>query len=378
LSNAFSGAVISTKWRNQDEIQSPAAVEQRAATMRRFSYHPIPIPRIFRPVKFVYFLVAFTLVALYLHFRRRKFDAIVAYGPYTTALAGYVLKRILGIKLVLDIPGDPFAGLKASRPHPRLLDRLKIKWGRLMVPALLNRADHLKLLYPGQLEGLIVEDGRPVSYFADFTAVSNISRDEERQNYLLFVGHPWYLKGVDLLIPAFLSIAGNFPSLKLRLVGWCPNRDEFERLAAGDPRIEFYGPLPNHVVKQWMAQCIAFILASRTEGTPRVLLEAMAAKAPIIASRVGGIPHLIEDEKCGLLFESGNYLDLSRKIERLLEDENLRASVTQVAFDRLQQQYLEKHYFENYVEMIDRVLQGSPRIASSGFYLNEPIPSIGE
>ena len=357
----FLEPLVSTKWRDQGEDKSSESIALSAKAMGNFSYHPIPVPRVFRPIKFLYFLSAFVVVAAYLHYRRRKFDVVIAYGPYTTALAGYLLKHLLRIKFVMDIPGDPFAGLKTSLLRPRILDQLKIRWGRPMVPFLLNRADDLKLLYPGQLEGLISEARLPISYFADFTAVSTFANhNHARQDFVLFVGHPWYLKGVDLLIPAFLSIADKFPNQKLRLVGWCPNRREFEQLAGGDPRIEFYDPLPNSVVKQWMCQCTAFVLASRTEGTPRVLLEAMAAKAPIIASRVGGIPRLIEDERCGLLFEVGNRNDLAQKVERILGDECLRTTMAQAGLERLQQHYLEKHYFEHYVQMIDAVLSGTP------------------
>jgi glycosyltransferase involved in cell wall biosynthesis len=292
-----------------------------------------------------------------LHFTRQRFDVVVAYGPYTTAMAGYLLKLLLGIKFVMDVPGDPFAGLKHGRAKPRTIDRLKIMWGRLTVPFLLGRADRLKLLYPGQLQELISEPHRPISYFADFTAVSNVERNSGREEFILFVGHPWYLKGVDLLIPAFRSIVDKFPTQSLRLVGWCPNRNEFEKLAGGDSRIEFYEPLPNHVVKDWMSKCTAFVLASRTEGTPRVLLEAMAAGAPIVAARVGGIPQLLEEGESGLLFEAGNAEDLSTQLARALGDEHLRASMAEAAYNRLQSHYLERHYLQHYVEMIDSVLR---------------------
>jgi len=355
LSKKFSGSLITTKWRNPQEDRSHETIRLRASTMSRFTYHPVPIPRILRPVKYFYFLLAFVAVALFLHHRRQKFDVVVTYGPYTTAFAGYLLKLLLGIKFIMDIPGDPFAGHKYSRPQPGTMARLKIRLGKIIIPFMFKRADHLKLLYRGQLQNLINESEMEVSYFADYTAVSDIRPSVPREKFLLFVGHPWYLKGVDLLIPAFLEVADRFPGYQLRIVGWCTNREPFERLAAGDPRVQFSNPLPNEVVKQWMSQCAAFVLASRTEGIPRVLLEAMAAKAPIVASRVGGIPVLLPDEKYGLLFESGNQADLARALDKMLGDASRREQTAEAAYERLQQNYLEEHYLEHYVRMIGSV-----------------------
>jgi glycosyltransferase involved in cell wall biosynthesis len=65
------------------------------------------------------------------------------------------------------------------------------------------------------------------------------------------------------------------------------------------------------------------VLPSHTEGSPNVLLEAMAAGLPIIATAVGGVPEIVEHEKEALLVEKKNPLALARSIERLLGDDDL-------------------------------------------------------
>jgi glycosyltransferase involved in cell wall biosynthesis len=65
------------------------------------------------------------------------------------------------------------------------------------------------------------------------------------------------------------------------------------------------------------------VLPSHTEGSPNVLLEAMAAGLPIIATAVGGVPEIVEHEKQALLVEKQNPFELARSIERLLDDTDL-------------------------------------------------------
>jgi glycosyltransferase involved in cell wall biosynthesis len=71
---------------------------------------------------------------------------------------------------------------------------------------------------------------------------------------------------------------------------------------------------------------------------------------------VGGIPWLIEDGKCGLLFDAGNCDDLSRKLEIMLSNEESRRSMAESAYDRLQKHYLEEHYLAHYIQMINSVI----------------------
>jgi glycosyltransferase involved in cell wall biosynthesis len=86
---------------------------------------------------------------------------------------------------------------------------------------------------------------------------------------------------------------------------------------------------------------------------PLVLLEAMAARRPIIASAVGGIPYYIKDNDNGLLFQSENVEELAAKLATLLNDKILQARLAKRAYEIMFSEYDE----HSYVRSFDCMLQ---------------------
>ena len=173
------------------------------------------------------------------------------------------------------------------------------------------------------------------------------------------MGFPWYLKGVDILIKAFNRIHADFPEYSLKIVGWIPEGKEyFEKLSEGNPKIELCNSVFYDKVIDLMVNCSLYVLASRTDSSPRVLREAMASKKPIIASNIDGVPDLIKDGYNGLLFEKENHEDLAQKIRLLLTDKNLANTLAENGFDYVQKYLSETCYINQYKEMIDNLCAG--------------------
>ena len=82
-----------------------------------------------------------------------------------------------------------------------------------------------------------------------------------------------------------------------------------------EQKITLLGLLDHKSISEWMKAADIFILPSRSEGTPNSLLEAMASGLPVIASQVGGIPELIQENIEGLLFKSDSTDDLKKNIQ---------------------------------------------------------------
>ena len=262
--------------------------------------------------------------ALTLHVRRRRIDAIVAYDTFGTGVLGYILSRLIGARLVVEVNNDFRNKANWNVQSWNLIAYLKSTWVRFVGPFIMNRADAVRAIYPGQLDGF--ERLRPstrVEYFHPCVATS-LFRDplQNPARRILFIGRPFYLKGVDLLLRAFNDIAEEFPEFTLRIVGHLPERDEYRHLFEGKPRIEWYGSVMPDKALELAADCHVLVLPSRSEGMPRVLMEAMASGRPIIASSVGGIPHYIRHGETGVLFEREDVEGLKKALRDVLSDDD--------------------------------------------------------
>ncbi|MEW4526869.1 glycosyltransferase [Maioricimonas sp. JC845] len=136
---------------------------------------------------------------------------------------------------------------------------------------------------------------------------------------LVSVGRLHPQKGYDLLIEAIAPLLADPPGWQLLIVGEGPARSDLERQireAGLEGRIHLPGYRDD--VPSILAAADAFVLASRWEGMPNVVLEAMAAGLPVVATDVEGIDELIVDGQTGIVCKPKTVHELRRGLERLL------------------------------------------------------------
>jgi len=134
----------------------------------------------------------------------------------------------------------------------------------------------------------------------------------------------WEGKGHILLIQAFETLLNRFPNVKLVIVGEGYLKCKLKSMVSGkglDNKVLFTGFQEN--VREILACVDVAVLPSYFEGMGRVLLEAMAMEKPVVGTRVGGIPDLIEDGVNGFLVEPGNVIQLAEAILRILTEKKL-------------------------------------------------------
>jgi glycosyltransferase involved in cell wall biosynthesis len=129
---------------------------------------------------------------------------------------------------------------------------------------------------------------------------------------------------------------------KLMLVGGGQMESELKSLAsdlrvAGD--VEFVGSVPQDKLTAYLWQADLFVRPSLSEGLGNAFLEAMAAKVPVVGSRVGGIVDFMEDGRTGLVCDPNDPKDIAEKIVRLLIDKELRNVVIQEAWQMVHDEY---------------------------------------
>ena len=144
---------------------------------------------------------------------------------------------------------------------------------------------------------------------------------------LLFVGRLAAVKGLPMLLDAVARLAKERPGLTLRVAGDGPDRSKLEVQAKrlGIARnVEFLGYQSQAQVRGLLQQTDAFVMASFAEGVPVVLMEAMAAGVPVVATRIAGVPELVDDCASGYLVPPGDVAALADKVALLLDDAEMR------------------------------------------------------
>lgn len=145
---------------------------------------------------------------------------------------------------------------------------------------------------------------------------------------VIFVGRLDAVKGVPLLLEAFAALRERHPEARLKIVGDGPARADCEAraLALGlTERAEFLGYRAMDEVPALLDAADLLVLPSFAEGLPVVLMEALAARIPVIASRVAGVQELVEDGETGYAIPAGDLESLIARMDQLLGDPALRA-----------------------------------------------------
>ena len=143
---------------------------------------------------------------------------------------------------------------------------------------------------------------------------------------LLFVGRLAPVKGLRILLEALAQARESRPDLALTIVGDGPDRAALETLAAPmGAAVTFTGSLSQEGVAARLGASDALVLPSFAEGVPVVLMEAMAAGLPVVATRVAGVPELVEDKASGHLVAPGDTAALTAALLALADDPDRRA-----------------------------------------------------
>jgi len=168
-------------------------------------------------------------------------------------------------------------------------------------------------------------------------------------------------KEVETILRALGRLAPHRPRLRFVVVGDGPERSRLERLSAelGVPAL-FLGHRPNEEMPDLLAAMDVLVCSSRFEGMPLAVLEWMAAGKAIVASRVGGIPSILEHDREGLLVPPRDFVGFADAIARLLDDPLERRRLGEAA----QRRQRDEFRFDRTVSLLESLYERLHREAA--------------
>lgn len=180
---------------------------------------------------------------------------------------------------------------------------------------------------------------------------------------LLFVGNLIPGKGVRYLVDAFSTVIRSEKEVRLTLIGEGEERPALERQIREngiDAIVEFVGVRPPEEIQTWMSRSDCLVLPSLSEGTPNVVLEAMACGIPVVASDLPGIREVVRDGITGLLTKPQDAEDLAQKLMRLVRNRLLAEEMGKKGREAVSEMGLGwKQVAGRYRKVYERVCAGS-------------------
>lgn len=286
-------------------------------------------------------------------------DAVLAQSPFEAA-AALVARRLArsDVPVVVELHGDPAS---FSRLYGSPLRRLLAPVLDRLAAAVIRRADAVRALSPFTVGLARAQGVEPAAVFTTFTDLTAFSEPPTvalpARPSALFVGVLQRYKNVDGIAAAWRLAAPRVPEARLVLVGDGPLADSLERLVAEFPdQTEWTRRLPTAAVVDALDDAWALLLPSRSEGTPRVILEALCRGRAVIGGRVGGIPDAIEDGCNGFLVDPEDHAEIADTIVQVLSDRSLAEQLgAQALADSATWRYTADEYAANVAALVEHV-----------------------
>lgn len=272
-------------------------------------------------------------------------DCLLLSWAYPDAVAGVALAKALNIPALIKVHGSDI------NVHGEYKLRAKqILWAANYARAVVSVSQNLKFkltkLGVPDCKVHVVYNGinHRVFHPRDRFQARNTIGTELNREMILFVGNLKLEKGCIDLLQAFRELARRNNLVDLYYIGDGPERSRIEEIVSTNglqSRVKLIGTVSHYEIASWYNGADLVALPSHNEGVPNVLLEAMACGTPIVATRVGGIPEIVNEES-GILVEKESQEELEKalkiSLKRKWDKFRISASVRSFAWENNQRE----------------------------------------
>jgi glycosyltransferase involved in cell wall biosynthesis len=292
------------------------------------------------------------------HLRRSRADVVTCSG-YKPDVIGWLAARQVGIPVISVSHGWTAATLKVRAYEA--LDRLILRWMSAVVCVSQAQAERVRRARVPEAKIVVIRNAVAAEAFAPPDAVyGGLLRGLFVRPPKRIVGAAGRLspeKGFDQLVEAAALVVKWDPDVGFVHFGDGPMKAQLvERIVALNLTERFVLAGFRADVGKYLPHLDLAVLPSYTEGLPVVLLEALAAGVPAVATAVGGTPEVIEEGKCGYLVPPGDPDALARRILDALGDEPARQVMGMYGRERVREHFTFEAQSAQYQGLFARVV----------------------
>ncbi|WP_181391675.1 glycosyltransferase family 4 protein [Methanospirillum lacunae] len=309
------------------------------------------------------FFLFFELIFLILIIKKENPDLIHTHWIIPHGIIGAIVHKFLGIPHLISIHGTDAYIISSNRYYIQFLKMVLSNSNAISA----NSTHNAKMIEP-----FIISNSRKISIIPmgmgiqipPIPSLKTRQINRKKNLNILFVGRLIELKGVDILIKAFVHILEKKPIAKLIIIGDGPEFQSLKQYSHNfsiSHAVKFTGRLSKDELYDYYKIADLLVLPSRIvngqcEGLGVVLLEAMAAGIPVIGSNIGGIPDIIIDKVNGLLVPQGEPHVLAEAVIQVLENPKLAEKFKKAGLETVNERFSWDIISAQFVDIYKKVL----------------------
>jgi glycosyltransferase involved in cell wall biosynthesis len=282
---------------------------------------------------------------------------VLAYDPLFSGLIGLAARLRFGVPLVCELNNNFASPHNWTEIPGRFRRAFKRTFALAVASTVLHGCDAIRLMFPRQLEGFYFCGTLKNTILGFDTVPLDRFPPKHSHRYVLAVGYPFRLKGIDVLLRAFARVRDKHPDWRLVVIGHDLKRFAEPRFFDLE-RVEIRPAVPNVELAPWISEAGIVALASRSEGIPRILLESGAAAKPRVSSDVGGVRRVVEDGVDGLVVPAGDEKALASALDTLMGSADMRERLGAAARRRVLSEFGAAEYREVIQRLVATALVG--------------------
>jgi glycosyltransferase involved in cell wall biosynthesis len=303
------------------------------------------------PIEMLTFLASAAFMALPLT-RGWRPHVSIAFFTIPSGPIAWVLRVLRGVPFIVSLRGGDVPGFEWA-PEARRYHRLTapvLKWIWRRADAVVANSEGLRelaLRSTPELPVAMIPNGVELPDPLPSVAAT-------AQPRLLTMGRLTQQKGIDVLFRALTRLRDL--DFALDIAGDGPDRALLEQMARDlglADRVRFLGWVAREEIPETFGRAAAFVLASRIEGMPNVVLEAMAYGRPVVCTRVYGCEELVVEGVTGLKVDIEDEAQLAAALRTVLSDAGLRARMGVASRARVEAHFTWRHSARQYLQLAE-------------------------